>query len=363
MLTQVQEKCEESKVKVLIVDDEASIRMVIRRSLSKLMSQVEIYEAGDGVQAERMANEVSPNMIILDLMLPCKNGLDVCNTIRGNPNLNSTMIFGITGYNSPENIKTLMERGAVDCLMKPFGLEELKKMLDCYWRRGICRIKNENADRKDSGENKIYEILKKLFCFLTFFSSVSQLNAAENEKQFVSVRNYEEQIPDKKEKISPVRKVAVAPFKSFNYSIDGKSFSDTLVERLIKKIPQLTVVERPDIEKVLSEQRFSLTGAVKGENTKNLGKIEPVDALVMGTIRTLERFDGDGGAIVVNVKIVNVINGQIIWSHKEETRYYFNGIDTDELVEILTNRSVDRIIRRIKSDEFAKYLSENDDRS
>ena len=118
--------------KILIVDDEQSVRLMARRALKRLWPGVEIAEAGDGFQAVRVAREFVPDILLLDLMLPGQDGFAVLQELKGDERLKSTLVLGMTAYNSPDNIARLAKSGAISCLAKPFGPDDLSQWLSPY---------------------------------------------------------------------------------------------------------------------------------------------------------------------------------------------------------------------------------------
>lgn len=112
-------------VRVLIVDDEAVVRSTLLKAMRKKMPDVSLYEASDGFEAGKMVVDVLPDLVILDLKLPGLDGFKVCENIRKDPRLRDTRILAITGQDSAENRKKIMDAGADDYLPKPFGIEEL----------------------------------------------------------------------------------------------------------------------------------------------------------------------------------------------------------------------------------------------
>jgi two-component system, OmpR family, response regulator VicR len=110
------------KKTVVIVEDEKPIA-----EAEKLILEAEyiVYLAHDGEQAITTINQTKPDLVILDLMLPKKNGLEVCREIRSNQELSHTKVVMVTAKNTtPDEIKG-MDTGADDYIMKPFEPIEL----------------------------------------------------------------------------------------------------------------------------------------------------------------------------------------------------------------------------------------------
>ncbi len=105
--------------KILIADDEP----FIARSLSYVLekSGYEIYLARDGEEALRRAIDVKPDLVFLDLMMPKKNGYEVCSEIRNHPELQSVPIILITAKGQKADLERGLEAGANEYMTKPFS--------------------------------------------------------------------------------------------------------------------------------------------------------------------------------------------------------------------------------------------------
>ncbi len=116
--------------KILIVDDEKDIRDLIKTYLEKEGYQV--FEAGDGKEAIEHARLVQPELVILDIMLPNLNGLDVLSTLRRESDIYVIMLTART-----EEVDKLvgLNMGADDYLTKPFSPKELVARVNAAMRR------------------------------------------------------------------------------------------------------------------------------------------------------------------------------------------------------------------------------------
>jgi DNA-binding response OmpR family regulator len=118
-------------MKVLLVEDTPDLVSIILRGLSE--EGMEVSVAGDGNTALEMAFKYNFDVIILDIMLPGINGIQVCKEIR-KKNENVAIIM-LTALGSTENIVTGLESGADDYLVKPFKLIELSARIRTLVRR------------------------------------------------------------------------------------------------------------------------------------------------------------------------------------------------------------------------------------
>ena len=118
-------------MKLLIVEDEPNVVSVLKRGLSS--EGFELSVAPDGFIALEMVSAHSFSLIILDIMLPGINGLDLCKQIKKNyPQL---PIIMLTALSSTENIVTGLDNGADDYLVKPFKIAELSARIRMLLRR------------------------------------------------------------------------------------------------------------------------------------------------------------------------------------------------------------------------------------
>jgi len=116
---------------ILIVEDDSSIQKGLKENLE--LEHFKILTESDGEDGYKSAIKNKPDLIILDVMLPSKNGFDICRDIR-KENINTPIIM-LTGK-SAETDKVLgLELGADDYITKPFSLRELIARINAILRR------------------------------------------------------------------------------------------------------------------------------------------------------------------------------------------------------------------------------------
>jgi len=125
--------------KVLVVDDEDSVRELIELYLKK--EGFEVIHARDGREALRLNGEHHPDLIILDLMLPGLDGWDVCRQIRSQ---SRTPIIMLTARTEEVDRIVGLELGADDYVVKPFSPREMVARVKAVLRRGSAT--EEEAD-------------------------------------------------------------------------------------------------------------------------------------------------------------------------------------------------------------------------
>jgi DNA-binding response OmpR family regulator len=119
--------------KILVVDDEAVLVETIAYNLEQAGYQV--ITAGDGSSALQAAHRESPDLIILDIMLPEMDGLEVCRQLRRESNTSTTPIMMLTARGEEIDKVVGLEVGADDYVTKPFGRRELLARVRALLRR------------------------------------------------------------------------------------------------------------------------------------------------------------------------------------------------------------------------------------
>ncbi|MCM3785322.1 response regulator YycF [Neobacillus mesonae] len=116
--------------KILVVDDEQPIADILKFNLEK--EGYEVICAFDGIQAVELALSEQPDLILLDLMLPGKDGMDVCREVRAQM---ETRIIMLTAKDSEIDKVLGLELGADDYVTKPFSTRELLARVKAQMRR------------------------------------------------------------------------------------------------------------------------------------------------------------------------------------------------------------------------------------
>ncbi len=115
---------------ILVVDDEAETLKYVGANLKARKYQV--YTASDGLDGIRMFQEVSPNLIVLDIGLPGLDGYEVCTAVRRR---SPVPILILSAHSNESEIIKALELGADDYLTKPFGVGELLARVQAILRR------------------------------------------------------------------------------------------------------------------------------------------------------------------------------------------------------------------------------------
>ena len=119
-------------IKILIIDDDADIRASIRLALEEQeYVVVEVTESASVSTGIRLTNAINPDVVILDLHMPNKNGWDFMNMLHKNIRLAKTRVIMLTADNTPDNTFQAEKKGigAYQFLTKPFNILELQALV------------------------------------------------------------------------------------------------------------------------------------------------------------------------------------------------------------------------------------------
>ena len=137
--------------KILIADDEPDILEIIQYNLSK--EGYDVVTAKDGDEAVGKAKMTRPDLIILDIMMPKKNGVEVCEILRAQPAFKETLILFLTALSDEGSHVKGLEMGADDYVTKPISPKILVSRVNALFRRvnkepeeKVLKIENLSID-------------------------------------------------------------------------------------------------------------------------------------------------------------------------------------------------------------------------
>ena len=119
--------------KVLIADDEPDILEILKYNLSN--EGYEVITAKDGDEAIEKAKRHSPDLIVLDVMMPRKSGVEVCQILRAQPAFKETLIIFLTAVNDEGTQIRGLETGADDYISKPVSPKVFISRVNALFRR------------------------------------------------------------------------------------------------------------------------------------------------------------------------------------------------------------------------------------
>ena len=131
--------------RILVVEDEADLREVITYNLTR--EGFKVIEAEGGLEGLRKAREHDPGLLLLDLMLPDVDGLEVCRRLRKDPLTSTLPIIMVTAKGEESDVVLGLGIGADDYVTKPFSPSELVARVKAVLRRGRRRAEEGPTER------------------------------------------------------------------------------------------------------------------------------------------------------------------------------------------------------------------------
>lgn len=116
--------------KILVVDDAKNILLVLRMSLEK--AGYEVVTAMDGISALEKAQEMDPDLILLDILIPKMNGFLVFEALKDEPITAETPVIFISAKAEEEDLEKARKLGAADFLIKPINQDQLLDTVEKY---------------------------------------------------------------------------------------------------------------------------------------------------------------------------------------------------------------------------------------
>ena len=111
--------------KILIVDDEESLREVLKGLINEYDPSILVKTAKDGFEAGDKLNTFRPDIVILDIKMPGIDGLEVCRRIRIDKKMKNTKVIMITGFPEEYSREECIDAGADEFIIKPIGIKTL----------------------------------------------------------------------------------------------------------------------------------------------------------------------------------------------------------------------------------------------
>jgi CheY-like chemotaxis protein len=121
------------KSEILVVDDEADLRLVVRLMLE--MAGYEVEEAATGEEGLVKVEQQRPCLVLLDIRLPGIDGLEVLRRVRSDDDLGDVRVVMMSAHTSPETLEAAREEGSDGYLVKPFKEDDLLRTADEFCGR------------------------------------------------------------------------------------------------------------------------------------------------------------------------------------------------------------------------------------
>jgi two-component system phosphate regulon response regulator PhoB len=124
---------ENGEPSVMVVEDESALSTLLRYNLER--EGYRVFEARDGEEALILADEVKPDLVVLDWMLPQLSGIEVCRRLRGRGHMRNVPIVMLTARGEETDRIRGLDTGADDYIVKPFSMTEFLARLRAVMRR------------------------------------------------------------------------------------------------------------------------------------------------------------------------------------------------------------------------------------
>lgn len=136
--------------RILLAEDEMALRDFVSRNLR--VRGFEVLEASNGLEAMAVWEREDPHLLILDIMMPRMDGLEVCRRVR---EYSAVPIIVLTALDAESDKVTALDLGADDYLTKPFGVEELLARVRAVLRRTQAEVVSPASGIKHFGDLEI----------------------------------------------------------------------------------------------------------------------------------------------------------------------------------------------------------------
>ncbi len=127
---------------ILVIEDDKDIRDLIAFNLKN--EGFHSIEAKNGEKGVEKVREKTPDLILLDLMLPGIQGVDVCRIIKSDKNTKNIPIIMVSALGQEEDIITGLETGADDYITKPFSIKILLARIEAVLRRRLDQVEYDD---------------------------------------------------------------------------------------------------------------------------------------------------------------------------------------------------------------------------
>ena len=139
-----------NKVKILLVDDEEDILEMIKYNLEK--DEYDVQIANNGELAIDIAQSFKPHVILLDIMMPGMDGIEVCEALRSLPDLHNILIAFLTARSESFTHISALESGGDDFITKPIKPNVLRSRIKALLRRHPEHTSNKSTSEESFGD-------------------------------------------------------------------------------------------------------------------------------------------------------------------------------------------------------------------
>lgn len=168
--------------KILIVDDVETNRFVLRNIISEMGYKPLLAE--NGIQALKIMERISPNLILLDVAMPQMDGYELCNIIKADPVKRNIPIVFISAFDKPEDVVKGFQLGGADYITKPFIKEVVQSRVNVHMNLADANKNLKEANRRlaSSLQEQLKQMEQEKKNVLYALVSVARENACYEEK-------------------------------------------------------------------------------------------------------------------------------------------------------------------------------------
>jgi len=141
-------------VRVLVVDDDFAVAAIHRRCVESVPGFVVAGVAHQGTECLRLVEELSPDLLLLDVYLPDMSGIEVLRELRSRPSGKDVDVMAVTASREVDTVRAAMTGGVVQYLIKPFTLATLRDRLLSYaaQRRELQQLSDDAGTVRDQAQ-------------------------------------------------------------------------------------------------------------------------------------------------------------------------------------------------------------------
>jgi len=130
--------------RVLVAEDHSEIRKLVHLCLAR--EGYELFEATDGREALSKARDLTPDLIVLDVMMPNMTGYEVCDSLKSDPSTSRIKILFLTSRTGVPARAAMNEAGADDIMTKPFKPGELREKVSNMLTETVQQARSSSSD-------------------------------------------------------------------------------------------------------------------------------------------------------------------------------------------------------------------------
>ncbi len=276
--------------KVLIVDDE-TVNIKILSDLVKGLAKV--LFATNGEDAIKAANSHSPDLILLDVMMPGMNGYEVCKRLKENTSTESIPVVFVTSMSAEEDEATGLELGAIDYITKPFHSSIVKMRIKNHLEMKRQRETLERLSEELTIEvNQLIEAEKKI----THLATHDNLTGLPNRMLFMDRLELAVSNAERSQSVVSVMFIDLDGFKEVNDTL-GHDFGDLVLKGVAEKLTGC-VRKTDTVARLGGDEFIILLVDVKGHD-----EIDRIAAKILSAVSDPLQNNGQKGNIKASIGI------------------------------------------------------------